>query len=86
MSENDTETEYACVKDPLKMQRTGSNERTIVSEIPNIINEKNVIIVPGQGKILSDEFWEEQSFLYLLPRVNLPIMLLKIFQYVLLEL
>ena len=54
------------------MQRTGSNETALVSEIPSIINDKNVIIAPGQEKkpvsILNDEFCEEQAFPYLLPK------------------
>ena len=37
-----------------------------------IINEENVIIAPGQGKIpvsvLRDEFWEKQAFPHLLPK------------------
>ena len=48
------------------MHRSASDETTLVSEIPNIISEKHVITVPGQGKnpvsILSDEFCEEQAF------------------------
>ena len=66
------ETEYCSVEDPLSMQRTGSNETALVSEIPSIINDKNVIIAPGQEKkpvsILNDEFCEEQAFPYLLPK------------------
>ena len=53
------------------MHRTASNETTLISEIPNIINEENITIAPGQRKkpvsILSDEFCEEQAFPYLLP-------------------
>ena len=41
-------------------------------EILNIINAKNVIIAPGQRKqlvsILDDEFCENKTFLYLLPK------------------
>ena len=37
------ETEYASVEDPLSKHRTGSNETALVSEIPNIINDENVI-------------------------------------------
>ena len=66
------------------MHITGSNETTLVSEIPNITNDENVIIAPGQGEktfsILSNEFCEEQPFSYLLPKVKLAIMLLEIFQ------
>ena len=53
------------------MHRTGSSETDLVSEIPSIINDKNVIITLEQGKkpvsILSYEFCEEQAFPYLLP-------------------
>ena len=46
------------------MHRTASNEATLVSEIPNVINEENVTIASGQGKntvsILHDEFCEKQ--------------------------
>ena len=38
------------VEGHLIMHRTASNETTLVSEIPNIINKKNVIIAPGQRK------------------------------------
>ena len=77
MTENITErseTEFASVKGPLKMQRTASNEANLVSEIPNIVNNENFIIASGQEKtisILSDEFFEEQAFPYLLPKGKL---------------
>ena len=52
---------FALIVDPLNMHRTVSHETTLVSEIPNIINEGDVIIAPGQGKkpvsILSDEYF-----------------------------
>ena len=57
---NGTETEYVSVEDPLNMRRTASNDTNLVSEIPNIINEENVIIAPGQGK---KQFCEEKAFL-----------------------
>lgn len=45
---------------------------TLAYEILNIINAKNVIIAPGQRKqlvsILDDEFCENKTFLYLLPK------------------
>ena len=45
---------------------------TLAYEILNIINAKNVIIAPGQRKqlvsILGDEFCENKTFLYLLPK------------------
>ena len=54
------------------MYRAASNETTLLSEILNIINEKNVVIAPGQGKnpvsILRDEFCEEQAFAHLFPK------------------
>ena len=69
---NRSETEFTSVEDPLNMYRTASNETTLVSEIPNIINDENVIIAPAQGKtpvsILKDEFCEEQAFPHLLPK------------------
>ena len=68
---NESETEYASVEDPLKIQRTVSNETTLVSDIPNIVNNENIIIAPCQRKTLvsdvSHEFCEEQAFHYLLP-------------------
>ena len=66
------ETEYGSVEDPLSMHRTGSNETVLVLEIPSIINDKYVIIAPGEGKktasTLDDEFCEEQAFPYHLPK------------------
>ena len=54
------------------MHRTASNETTLVSDIPNIINEEDVIIAPEQGKktvlILNNEFCKKQTFPYLLPK------------------
>ena len=41
--ENDTdyETEYASVEELLNMNRTVTNEATLISGIPNIINKKH---------------------------------------------
>ena len=54
------------------MHRTASIETTLISDIPIIIDEKNFIIAPGQGKnsvlILSDELCKEQAFPYVLPK------------------
>ena len=47
-SMNDTETEHISVENPLIMHNTASNETTLVSEIPNIINEENLIMAPRQ--------------------------------------
>ena len=67
-----SETEFASFEDPLNMYRIASNETTLVSEIPNMINEENVIIAPEQGKIpvsiLRDKFCEHQAFPHLLPK------------------
>ena len=49
-NENASETEYASVEDPLNMHKTETNGTTLISEIFNRINEKNVFIAPGQGK------------------------------------
>ena len=35
---NDIEIEYASVEDPLSMDRNASNETTLISDIPNLIN------------------------------------------------
>ena len=47
-STNNSETGYGLVEDPLSMHRSVSNETTLISEIPNIVAEENVIIAPGQ--------------------------------------
>ena len=45
-----SETKFASVEDPLNMHKTESNETTLASEIPNIINDENIIIAAGQEK------------------------------------
>ena len=35
---NDIEIEYASVEDPFSMHRNASNETTLISDIPNLIN------------------------------------------------
>ena len=69
---NDTETEYASVEDLLNMHRTVSNKTTLISEIPNVNNEEDVIVALGQRKkpalILTDEIYIEQAFPYLPPK------------------
>ena len=45
-----SETEYDSIEDLLSMPRTQSNEVAVVSEIPYVINDENVIIAPGQEK------------------------------------
>ena len=53
-----------------------------MSEIRDIINEKNVIIASAQVKTLVSryELCEEHAFPHLLHKVNLDLMLLEIFQ------
>ena len=81
-----SETEFTLVEDPLNMHRTALNVTTLVSEIPNTINQENGITAPGQGKnpvlILRDNFVKSKHFLVLFLRVKLKlaIMLLEIFQ------
>lgn len=54
------------------MDRTAWNKTKVISEIPNTINEGNLITAPGQRQtpvsFLSDKFCEEQTFPYLLRR------------------
>ena len=45
-------------EDPLSKHRTRSNETALVSEIPYIINDENVITAPGNGKKPSFNFIE----------------------------
>ena len=47
---NNSETKFASVADPLNMHRTESNETFLALEIPNMINKENIIIAPGQRK------------------------------------
>ena len=53
-------------------QKIASNETSLASEIPYIINNENIIIILGQWKklvsVLSDELCEEQAFSYSLPK------------------
>ena len=42
-SKSDTETEHGSVEDPRSMHRTAPIETTVISYIPNIINEENFI-------------------------------------------
>ena len=87
MTENITErseTEFASVKGPLKMQRTASNEANLVSEIPNIVNNENFIIASGQEKSNFSFkrliFLKRKHFRIFFLRVNLVVMLLEMFQ------
>ena len=79
-----SETEFVLVEDPLNKRRTTSNERILVSDIPNTIFEENFITTPGQGKIpasiLSVDFVKSEHFLILFLQENAAIILLEIFQ------
>ena len=77
---NNTETGYGLVEVPLSMHRSVSNETTLISEIPNIVTEENVIIAPGQKQtkkknktvpILFEEFVKSKHFLIFFLRLNL---------------
>ena len=46
------ETKYGSVEDPLSTHKTGANETALVSEIPSIIIDEDVIIASGQEKKL----------------------------------
>ena len=74
ISDIEIKREYASVQDPLNMHRTVWNETILVAEIPNIINEENLIFAPEQEKtpvsILGDKFCEEQTFPCLFPTVK----------------
>ena len=50
VNKNDIETIYTSIEDPINMDKTVSNERNLVSEIPIIISEKNIITTPVQRK------------------------------------
>ena len=54
MSENindRSETEFALVQDPLNMHRTASDETILISDIPNIINKKMLLLHQGRARI-----------------------------------
>ena len=57
---------FLTIEDPLNMYRTASNETALIYDIPNMINEENIIIAQRQKKnsILSNKFCEEQPFLF----------------------
>ena len=62
------ETEYGSVEDPLSMPRTGLNEVALVSEIPSIINDENVIIAKEEKKKPVSILNDEQAFPYFLSK------------------
>ena len=70
------------------MHRTGSHETALVSEIPYIIIDENVIIAPWQGKkqfqFYATNFEKSNNFLIFPLGVNLAMNFLEMFQYVLL--
>ena len=77
-----SQTEFASVQDPLNMQRTTLNKTTLVSEIPNIINEKCFYCTRAkknsrvQFKVMN--FVKSKHFHIYFLRVHLVIMLLEI--------
>lgn len=49
-SKNDNETQNCLGENPLSINRTSSDETTLISEIPNIINQEKLIATSGQGE------------------------------------
>ena len=79
---NRKEIVFAPVEGPLNMYIIASNETTLASKIPNIVNEVNIIAM-GQRKTLF-QFWvmnfvKSKHFLIFFLQIHLAIMLLKIF-------
>ena len=62
---------FESVDDPLNAHRAAGYETTLVSEIPTIIEDNNVIMAPGQGKtpvsVLNDDHCEKLAFPYFFP-------------------
>ena len=60
---------FESVDDPLNAHRAAGYETTLIPEIPIIIEDVNVIMVPGLGKtpvsVLNDDHCEELAFPYL---------------------
>ena len=58
-------------EDPLDLYRTPANETLLISEIPKVIDDENIIVVPGEGKtpysLINDEFCEELAHPHLFP-------------------
>ena len=48
-----------------------NNETALISEVPNTVENENLIVAPGQGKspisVFNDKFWQELAFPYLFP-------------------
>lgn len=67
------ETEFNSAENPLNIQGTVSNEKLVVFDIANIIDEENVIIASGRKELpvsilsASISFCGVQAFPYLLP-------------------
>ena len=65
---------YALFEDQLNMHRTASNERTLISEILNLINEESTGKLPAS--ISSDKFCVKLAFFSFFLWVSVAIMLL----------
>ena len=78
------ESPFTFIEGPLNVQRPASNETNLVSEVPFIFYKENSIIAPGKGKIpssvLNNDIYEELSFPFLFPKVNLVTMFLEMYQ------
>ena len=73
-NKNETEKKSFFSWTSLNMHRPPLIKTTFISKIPNMNNKENSTVALGQGiipvSILSDQFWEEQELLYLLPEGN----------------
>ena len=83
-NENTSEAGYASVEDLLNMHRTATNETTLISEIPSIINEKMLSFHQVKEKhqllVWVMNFVKNKHFLIFFLRVSLAIAFLEIFQ------
>ena len=62
-------------EDPGNLSWIATNETSLISEVPHLVNENKIILAPGQNKaplsILSDDHCEEVAFPHLFPNGNL---------------
>ena len=68
-AEVENKLNFQLLDDPLNLHRVAANETSLISELPSIIDEDNIIIAQGQGNtslsILHDDFSEELASPYL---------------------
>ena len=70
-SENVVECSEEEEHDTFHNHCTRRNETALISEVPNTVENENLIVAPGQGKspisVFNDKFGEELAFPYLFP-------------------